>query len=70
MAQEFAVNYPGRGFQITTREWFNDAFEIRANPSIAKALVKKGKLRLVSNVGNSAGYVRPVYYLTENHEPS
>lgn len=62
-ARAFAAKYPGRGFQITTREWYNDAFEIRANPAVAKALVKKGVLRLAASVSNSARYSRPTYYL-------
>ena len=64
-AKVFAAKHPGRGFNVTTREWFNPDYEIRALSSVARALVKKGKLRS-KMLDNSANRRALVYHLVES----
>lgn len=53
-AREFERRYPGRFFNVTSREWYNDAWEIRAWGSVAKKLVERGQLECAQSE-NSAG---------------
>lgn len=61
-AVEFERLYPERGFHVTQREWYNEQFEIRAAGSVAKALVKQGKLRVSVNAPNGIGAEKSVYH--------
>lgn len=61
-AATFERKHPLVAFNVTTSELYNDRFEIRAYPAVAKTLVNRGLLTSTANVLNGRGNQKSAAY--------